>query len=64
MATTSNRWLVVCQDPGYGSGDLVVELSSDLLEALGWALGDELTIKEDQDCISLELKRKVGQIVP
>lgn len=41
-----------------------MELSSDLLEALGWALGDELTIKEDQDCISLELKRKVGQIVP
>lgn len=60
MATTSNCWLVVCQDPGDGSGDLVVELPSDLLEALGWALGDELLIEKDQDCITLKLKRKVG----
>ena len=59
MATTSNRWLVECQDPGDGSGDLVVELPSDLLEALGWGLGDELLIENDQDCITLKLKRKV-----
>jgi len=41
---TSESWRVVCQDPGDGSGDVIVELPPALLEKLGWALGDELVI--------------------
>nr|WP_041015558.1 MULTISPECIES: AbrB/MazE/SpoVT family DNA-binding domain-containing protein [Pseudomonadaceae] len=63
MATKSDRWQVVCQDPGDGSGDLMVELPSELLEALGWVQGDDLIIEKDQDCIALKIKRKVGQFV-
>src|SRR5690606_11790193 len=37
---TSESWRVVCQDPGDGSGDVIVELPPALLEKLGWALGD------------------------
>lgn len=59
MATGSNCWRVLCKDPGDGSGDLVLELPSELLEAVGWALDDELIIETDQNCISLKLKRKV-----
>lgn len=43
MTTTSESWRVVCQDPGDGSGDVIVELPSELLEQLGWSLGDELS---------------------
>jgi hypothetical protein len=37
---TPDSWRVVCQDPGDGSGDVIVELPSELLEKLGWTLGD------------------------
>lgn len=40
-----------------------MELPSELLEALGWALGDELIFEKDPDCISLKLKRQAGQPV-
>ena len=46
MTTTSESWRVVCQDPGDGSGDVIVELPSELLEKLGWTLGDELAIEK------------------
>lgn len=55
MATTENL-RVVCQDPGDGSGDVIVELPQALLEKLGWALGDELVIEGDKERISLKLK--------
>jgi len=53
---TSESWRVVCQDPGDGSGDVIVELPPALLEKLGWALGDELVIEGDKEGISLKLK--------
>ncbi|MDA0426050.1 AbrB/MazE/SpoVT family DNA-binding domain-containing protein [Stutzerimonas frequens] len=49
-------WRVVCQDPGDGSEDAIVELPPALLEKLGWALGDELAIEGDNEGISLKLK--------
>lgn len=35
---------VICQDPGDGSGDVVIELSSDVLASLGVRPGDSLSI--------------------
>ena len=58
MTTTSESWRVVCQDPGDGSGDVIVELPSELLEKLGWALGDELAIEKVEEGISLKLKQR------
>ncbi|WP_339651046.1 AbrB/MazE/SpoVT family DNA-binding domain-containing protein [Halopseudomonas pelagia] len=55
---TSDSWRVACQDPGDGSGDVIVELPSDLLEKLGWTLGDELAIEQGEDGISLKLKHR------
>lgn len=52
---TSDNWRVICQDPGDGSGDVIVELPSELLEKLGWNLGDELAIEKWEDGISLKL---------
>lgn len=53
---TSESWRVACQDPGDGSGDVIVELPQALLEKLGWGLGDELVIEGDEEGISLKLK--------
>lgn len=55
--TTPDSWRVVCQDAGDGSGDIIVELPSELLEKLGWSLGDELTIERNEEGISLKLKQ-------
>ena len=55
---TSDSWRVVCQDPGDGSGDVIVELPSELLEKLGWNLGDELGIEKGEDSISLKLQQR------
>lgn len=55
-----DSWKVVCQDPGDGSRDVIVELPSELLEKLGWALGDELTIEKGKEGISLKLKRRMA----
>lgn len=53
-----NTWRVACQDAGDGSGDAIVELPSELLEKLGWALGDELTIERVDGVLSLKLKAR------
>lgn len=58
MTTTSESWRVVCQDPGDGSGDVIVELLSELLEQLGWGLGDELTVEAEEENICLKLKQR------
>ena len=50
----SDSWRVVCQDPGDGSGDVIVELPYELLEKLGWTLGDELAIEQGEDGISAQ----------
>lgn len=56
--TTPCSWTVVCRDPGDGSGDVVVELPAELLEKLGWSLGDELAIEKGAEGISLTLKQR------
>ncbi len=55
---TSDSWRVVCQDSGDGSGDVIVELPSELLEKLGWNLGDELAIEKGEDGISLKRQQR------
>lgn len=52
----ANSWRVLCQDAGDGTGDAIVELPPELLEQLGWALGDELIIEKLEEVISLRLK--------
>jgi len=58
MSTTSESWRVVCQDAGDGSGDVIVELPSELLEQLGWGLGDELSVEAGEENIFLKLKQR------
>jgi len=53
---TPNSWRVACQDPRDGSGDVIVELPSELLAKLGWTLGDELKVEKSEEGISLTLK--------
>lgn len=60
MTTTSKSWRVACQNPGDGSGDVIVELPSELLEQLGWALGDELSVDAQEETICLKLKQRSG----
>jgi len=58
MTHTHSGWQLVCQDPGDGSGDFIVELPPKLLEQLGWTLGNELTIETEKRGISLKLKQR------
>lgn len=41
----SVRTLVKCQDPGDGSGDVIIDLPPDVLVALNVGLGDLLSIE-------------------
>ena len=43
--TQSARTMVKCQDPGDGSGDVIVELPPDILKELSLAVGDRLSIE-------------------
>lgn len=58
MTITSESWRVVCQDPGDGSGDVIIELPTELLEQLGWSLGDELSVEVGKGNICLKLKQR------
>ncbi|CAN7170476.1 AbrB/MazE/SpoVT family DNA-binding domain-containing protein [Aquipseudomonas alcaligenes] len=58
MTTASENWQVVCQGPGDGSGDVIIELPSELLEQLGWSLGDELSVEAGEENICLKLKQR------
>ena len=40
----TNR-IAVCHDAGDGSGDLIVEIPSEVLEATGLRLGDKLNLE-------------------
>lgn len=53
-----NGWQAVCQDPGDGSGDVIVEIPSELLEQLGWTLGDDLIMEAMEYGVSLKLKQR------
>jgi len=37
--------IVKCQDPGDGSGDVIIDLSPDVLAAMNVDLGDSLSIE-------------------
>lgn len=41
--------MVQLVDPEDGSGDVLLPLSSELLDELGWGEGDELVITLDED---------------
>lgn len=38
-------WTVKCQDIANGSGDVIVDLPSELLTQLGLGVGDELALR-------------------
>lgn len=44
MDSDAKRWKAICQDPGDGSGDLIVDLPPDLIASLGLRVGDVLTM--------------------
>ncbi|QIZ22667.1 Hypothetical protein (plasmid) [Pseudomonas putida] len=52
---------MVCQDPGDGSGDAIIELPSELLDRLGWIVGDELILERVEGVLSLKLKLPPGE---
>lgn len=41
----SVRTVVTCQDPGDGSGDVIIDLPSDILQSMNLNLGDLLSIE-------------------
>ncbi|WP_413052313.1 AbrB/MazE/SpoVT family DNA-binding domain-containing protein [Pseudomonas bubulae] len=43
--TESETWTARCQDTTDGSGDFIVDFPPDLLAAMGWGLGDVLTVE-------------------
>ncbi|QXG24422.1 AbrB/MazE/SpoVT family DNA-binding domain-containing protein [Pseudomonas viridiflava] len=45
--------IVRCQDPGDGSGDLMIEIPQVVLDTMGIGVGDELTIEAEGDVITL-----------
>lgn len=49
----SIRATVVCQDPGDGSGDVIIDLSSDVLQAMNVDFGDSLSIELVDGSIAL-----------
>lgn len=53
-------WKLTCRDAGDGSGDMIVDLPDDLLQAAGWEEGDSLELKQDpSDSTVLRLSRIV-----
>ena len=39
------HWITECIDAGDGSGDVIVELPTELLESMGLRIGNELTLE-------------------
>ncbi|MBZ9783777.1 AbrB/MazE/SpoVT family DNA-binding domain-containing protein [Pseudomonas sp. REP124] len=50
----SVRATVICQDPGDGSGDVIIDLPPDVLAAMSVGLGDLLTIELVEGAIVLK----------
>ena len=50
----SVRRTVICQDPGDGSGDVIIDLPPDVLAELNVGLGDLLTIERVDGSIVLK----------
>lgn len=56
VMTEAQRWIVKCQDPADGSGDVIIDLPTDLLANLGLSIGSVLTIEVIGDAIVLTPK--------
>jgi antitoxin ChpS len=54
--TEAQRWTVRCQDPADGSGDVIIDLPSELLASLGLNIGDVLTVEVIDGAIVLTPK--------
>ncbi|MFJ4455024.1 AbrB/MazE/SpoVT family DNA-binding domain-containing protein [Pseudomonas sp. NPDC089392] len=50
----SVRITVKCQDPGDGSGDVIIDLPADILECMGLNIGDSLSIELVDESIVLK----------
>ena len=50
----SVRTIVKCQDPGDGSGDVIIDLPPDVLAAMNVGLGDSLSIESIDESIVLK----------
>ena len=54
------RWKLTCRDAGDGSGDAILELPDELLQAAGWAEGDTLELEPDPaDSTEIQLRKVV-----
>ncbi|TRX76400.1 AbrB/MazE/SpoVT family DNA-binding domain-containing protein [Pseudomonas mangiferae] len=56
----SSRTAVKCEDPGDGSGDMIVDLPPEILEAMNLRIGDSLSIEVEQGIIVLKPIRNTG----
>lgn len=56
----SARTTVKCEEPGDGSGDMIVDLPSEIMEAMNLRIGDSLSIEVGQGIIVLKPVRDVG----
>lgn len=54
------RTIVKCQDPGDGSGDVIIDLPQDVLAALNLGLGDLLSVEQVDGSILLKPIRDAG----
>ena len=58
----SMRTTVVCQDPGDGSGEIIIEIPPDVLKAMSIDLGDSLRITFVDEALVLEPVRESPRV--
>lgn len=52
---------VICQDPGDGSGDIIIDLPPSVLESMNLDIGDSLTIELVEGAIVLKPVRNADK---
>ena len=57
LMNESVQKIVTCQDPSDGSGDVIIDLSPDVLAAMNVGLGDSLSIELIDGSVVLKLLR-------
>lgn len=55
------RWTSFCHDAEDGSGDLVIDLPTDMLAELGWKFGDRLSISVEEGLGIITLASKPAE---
>ncbi len=58
-----NTWSAVCLGPGDESGDVIIEMPAELLDKLGWSVGDQLVVEKTDDLLLLKLKPRTSRTV-